>query len=193
MSPLERNHNRNPSDEFLMEKLREGDRSMLEPLIRRYERPLFAYACKILKDRDRAQDVFQETFIRVFRRRSTYRTGARFRPWLYQICLNLCRDLLRKQTRQSETELKDELPLPDLRPGPEERSEKTAVAARVREAVTALPEKQRQVVILAQYQGLSYPEISEILKVPVGTIKSRMFHAVKKLAQELKDLEGAAP
>ncbi|MBI3929790.1 MAG: RNA polymerase sigma factor [Armatimonadetes bacterium] len=192
MSLPERSQDGNPSDEFLMERLKEGDSSMLEPLVRRYERPLFAYACRVLRDRERAQDVFQETFVRVFRRRETFREGARFRPWLYQICLNLCRDALRKQSRQSETELKDELPLPDTRPGPEEYSQRKALAEQVRAAIMGLPDKHREVLLLVQYQGLSYPEIADMLDIPVGTVKSRVFHAYKKLASELKGLEEPA-
>lgn len=176
------------SDEAIMARVQKGETQLLEMLIKRYERALFAYAQRIVQQRSAAEDAFQETFLRVFRNRAQYRAGSSFRPWLYTICLNACRDSLRKRSRRPESELeKAAYALSDGQPGPDTLSAQTALAERIRLAVEALPEKQRDVFLLSYYQQLQYPEISEILEIPVGTVKSRMFHASKFLAEQLRD------
>lgn len=172
------------SDEALMLKVQAGQTQMLELLVRRYERPLFGLALRVLGDRAGAEDAFQETFLRVFQKRASYRAGAPFRPWLYQICLNLCRDLLRSRSRRPTVEL--EFHPPDPQGGPEQQTQKTLLAEKVARVVGELPDKQREVFLLHFYQHLPYPEIAEVLDIPVGTVKSRMFHASKFLAEHLK-------
>ena len=181
----------NDSDEELMGRVRKGSREALGFLIERYERPLFAYATRTLGDREVAADIFQETFLRVFKRRSTFDPKRRFRPWLYQICLNLCRDHFRRRAKRQHSSLDDDenyIEAVDPEPLPEQQWERQKLAERVQQAVQTLPPKQKTVFLLAHYQGLSYPEVSEILDIPVGTVKSRMYHAQKKLAELLQDL-----
>jgi RNA polymerase sigma-70 factor (ECF subfamily) len=179
------------SDEALMERVQKGETHLLELLIKRYEKPLFAYAFRVVQTRSAAEDAFQETFLRVFRKRDSYRAGAPFRPWLYTICLNTCRDALRAKSRRPEAELdKAALFVPDAQPGPETLTNQSSLAARIKEAIEKLPDKQREVFLLSYYQQLQYPEISEILDIPVGTVKSRMFHASRFLAEQLKDYRG---
>lgn len=176
------------SDEALMERVQKGETHLLDLLIKRYEKPLFAYAFRVVQQRNAAEDAFQETFLRVFRKRDSYRSGALFRPWLYTICLNTCRDALRARARRPESELeKAALFVPDAQPGPETLSSQSILAERIKAAIEKLPEKQREVFLLSYYQQLQYPEISEVLEIPVGTVKSRMFHASRFLAEQLKD------
>lgn len=158
-----------------MEKVQRGNLALLDLLVRRYERPLFAYAARVLDDRTAAEDCFQEAFLRVFQKRNTYRIGHPFRPWVYQICLNVCRDWLRKHKRLA---LQEELPADKAAPSDE--------TARIKAAVNGLPEKMRDVFLLHHFHGFNYQEIGEILGVPEGTVKSRMFHATKKLQEELQ-------
>lgn len=171
-----------------MARVQNGETGLLDLLVRRYERPLFTFALRVVGERTAAEDAFQETFLRILRKRHTYRAGASFRPWLYQICLNICRDGLRKASRRPVSELPESLVLADPGPGPEALSQQAVLAARIRQAIDALPDKHREVFILQYYQGMQYPEISEILEIPVGTVKSRMFHASQKLSLVLKDL-----
>lgn len=174
-----------------MERVQKGETHLLELLIKRYEKPLFAYAFRIVQQRSAAEDAFQETFLRVFRKREHYRAGAPFRPWLYTICLNTCRDALRSRNRRPEAELdKAALVVPDAQPGPETLTGQSAMAESIKQAIEKLPDKQREVFLLAYYQQLQYPEISAILDIPVGTVKSRMFHASRFLAEQLKDYRG---
>ncbi len=165
-----------------MERLLEGDESSLEELVRRYQGPLYRLAYSILHDSASAEDAFQETFLKVYRRRFSYRPGSPVKPWIYQICMNVCRDHLRRAKRCPETPLEENPPPPG--PGgfsPEECVEREEQARSVRQALIELPAKQREVLLLAHYQNLSYPEISILLDIPTGTVKSRVFHALKKL------------
>jgi RNA polymerase sigma-70 factor (ECF subfamily) len=179
------------SDEAIMARVQGGETGLLDLLVRRYEKPLYGFAFRLLAERTAAEDAFQETFLRVLRKRASYRIGCPLRPWLYQICLNACRDALRKRARRPETELPERLALADPAPGPEALSAQSALAERVRQAVAALPEKHREVFLLHHYQGLAYPEIADILSIPLGTVKSRMFHASQKLSLALQDLRGS--
>lgn len=175
------------SDERLMERLLEGDESSLDELVRRYQGPLFGLAYRMLCDAPAAEDAFQETFLRVYRRRFSYRPGSAVKPWLYQICLNVCRDHLRRIKRRPECSLEQadrQLEADELTP--QERAEQAEDSQRLRDALALLPPKHRDVLILSHYQNLSYPEISNLLDVPSGTVKSRVFHALKKLATLLK-------
>ena len=171
-----------------MARVQQGETDLLDLLVRRYERPLYGYAMRVVGERTAAEDCFQETFLRILRKRGTYKPGSPFRPWLYQICLNICRDWHRRRGRKPERELPPEtLSMADPAPGPEVLSDQMLLAQRVRQAVEGLPEKHREVFILQYYQGLQYPEIGAILGIPVGTVKSRMFHASQKLSQALSD------
>lgn len=174
------------SDEILMTRLLEGEERALDTLVERYQKPLYAFAGRMLSDSSAAEDAFQETFLKVYRRRWSFRQGAKFRPWLYQICLNVCRDQLRRGQRRKEVQLEEEWVGADPAAGPQELAEKQADARRLRAAVAQLPPKQREVLVLAQFQELSYEEISHILGIPEGTVKSRKFTAIRSLAKLLK-------
>ena len=176
------------SDEAIMERVKAGETGRLDLLVYRYEKPLHAYAFRIMGNRAAAEDAFQETFLKLLRSREQYRVGALVRPGLYQICLNVCRDALRKNSRRPQTvELSPILPLPDPSEGPEELSQQAALSAHVRAAVEELPEKHREVFLLAFYQELPYSEIAEILDIAVGTVKSRVFMAHRKLSSTLSE------
>lgn len=174
------------SDETLMTRLLEGQDQALNTLVERYQGPLYGFALRMLSEPSAAEDAFQETFLKVYRKRWSFREGSLFRPWIYQICLNVCRDQLRRNKRRHEIPLTDESVGADPAPGPEELAEKKLQAHRVGVAISELPAKQREVLVLAQYQGLNHHEISQILNIPEGTVKSRKFNAIRALAKVLK-------
>lgn len=176
----------NVADERLMELFLDGDQEALETLVRRYQEPLFAFAVRKLGDRTAAEDAFQETFLRVYRRRATYQPGRRFRSWVYSICLNVCRDVLRKGQRRREVPLSQNPSSPDASAGPAEQALNLLEVARVRHALAQLPKGQSDVVLLAHYQGLAYGEIAQVLNIPVGTVKSRNFNAMRSLLRVLR-------
>ncbi len=170
-----------------------------DALVRRYETSLFNYACRLLDNREDARDVFQETFLRVYRHRARYRRGAPVRPWIYRIATNLCRDRLRARRRRPAVSLDASASsnsaskplretLADNRSDPAADARAGEVEARIRAALQKLPIKQRSVFVMARYQDMPYNEIARALFVPVGTVKSRMNKAVGFLMNELKDL-----
>ena len=176
------------TDEHLAARARGGEESAFAALVRRYEQPLYAYARRLLGQTADAEDVFQETFLRVFQHLDLYDTARPFRPWLYQIATNLCRDRLRYRMRRPTLSL-DASPVDtaDARATPRARATARERAARLETALAALSPKHREVFLLARYEGLSYEEVAETLDIPVGTVKSRMNTAVGFLMKRMQD------
>ncbi len=176
-----------------MTAIKTGDQQALATLIDRYEVPLFNYARKMLGNAADAEEIFQESFLRVYQHRARFRSGAPFRPWLYRITTNLCKDRLRYRKRRPE------IPVSSLvRPGqemdydplsktagktlqPDEAAIAGELAARMETALASLSVKHRAVFLMAHQEGLSYAEIATALRIPTGTVKSRMNKAVKQL------------
>ncbi len=182
-----------PSDEVLMALVKEGDESALADLLHRYEAPLFNYARKMLGNAADAEDVFQESFLRVYQHRARFRPGAPFRPWLYRIATNLCKDKLRYRKRRPEISVSS-LSRPGEEMGHDPLSKKAGetiqpdeaaiageLAARMETALASLSVKHRAVFLMAHQEGLSYAEIATALRIPTGTVKSRMNKAVRQL------------
>ncbi len=197
-----------PSDEYLLAQVRAGEHSYLEDLIRRYERELYGYLRRYLGRDDLAEEVFQATFVQVFRKIGQYEPGRPARPWLYAVATNQAIDAMRRRARRPDRAADPSLGLPagaddDARPfldllpapgpGPTENLETDELRRQVRAAVDQLPELFRQVVILAYFQGLKLQEVGDVLGIPVGTVKSRMHAAVAKLAELLKPDESPEP
>ena len=177
-----------PTDEELMQRVREGDPVALEGLIRRYHRPLLHFARRFLDDPDIADDIVQETFLRVIQAAPRWQPRALFSTWVYTIAANLCRDELKRAWRGREElwELQGVEPV-DPAPSPETQALNNLRAAKVRAAVHRLPLFQRQIVILHHYHDLSCREIAQVCRCPVGTVKSRLHHAHRKLREWLAD------
>jgi RNA polymerase sigma-70 factor (ECF subfamily) len=196
------------TDEELLSRLRGGEHDVFGHLVRRYERELFGYLRRYLGDDDLAADVFQNTFVAVFTKIAQYEPGRPGRPWLYAIATNQAIDALRRKTRRAERTIDPIAPtsgegtdegrsLFDLlaarEADPADLAEGAETRRRVREAVAALPDLLRQVIILAYFQGMKYQEIAETLDIPVGTVKSRLHAAVAKLAAAWEQVESEHP
>jgi RNA polymerase sigma-70 factor, ECF subfamily len=173
-----------PSDGELIERIGEGDRSAFDLLYDRYARPLFALALRRLGDRGRAEDAVQEAFASVWRSAKTYRrergAGAH---WLYAVARNAIVDRGRARG-ESPAEPADEA---SAAPGPAEIAESDWGAWRVHRALGELPERERVVIELAYWSGLSQSEVAERLGVPLGTVKTRTRSALSRLADLLED------
>lgn len=179
------------SDRELMVAFQEGDREAFAALYDRHARKLINFFHKMCYDRALAEDLTQETFLKLLRFRGRYRPEATFTTFLYTVARNLWID--RHRSRKSapktvSTEIRaqeDGSTLGDLVEGREEPAEKRIAdreaADLVRQALQDLPEPQRVVFVLAEAQGLKYREIADILDIPVGTVKSRMNAAVSRL------------
>jgi RNA polymerase sigma-70 factor (ECF subfamily) len=164
------------SDEDLMERVQAGDSEALTALIDRYRGPLYAFLWR--RAGDGADDLFQESWIRVSRARDRFDRSRRFSTWLFQIANNLCRDRWRRQDarRRAFDALRDEVSAtgrdaaapPELPPD-----------GRLIERLDALPDRLREVLVLRHYHELGEAEIAEVLGIPRGTVKSRLHAAVR--------------
>jgi RNA polymerase sigma-70 factor (ECF subfamily) len=167
------------SDDELILRTGGGDRAAFEQLYRRYARSVFGLALRRLGDRSRAEDAVQETFASIWRSARSYHPergpGA---PWLYAVARNAIVDRSRVRA-EPPMEAPDE---PEVAAGPLERAEQSWVAWRVHRALEELPEREREVVALAYWSGLSQTEVAEFLAIPLGTVKTRTRAALGRLA-----------
>jgi RNA polymerase sigma-70 factor (ECF subfamily) len=173
-----------PSDGDLLRQIADGDRAAFETLYRRFARPLFGLAMRMLRDRSRAEEAVQEAFAAVWRSARSYRPergpGA---PWLYAVARNAIVDRARSR---GETTFADPPEQVSPSAGPDEQTESAYVAWRVHRAVEDLPEHERQVVELAYWSGLSQSEIAQFLNIPLGTVKTRTRTGLSRLADLLE-------
>ena len=182
------------SDEELMLECRKGDMSAFELLVRRYQDALVNYIHYTINDYHRAEDLAQETFLRVFKNASRYEPKASFKSWLYTIATNLSRNEIRNRARRKTYFLEDMVDenedvydsefMIDTRFQPDILYEKKERQQLVKKTLKQLPENQRLALTLVTYQELSYEEISEILNCSVGAVKSLIHRArqnMKKL------------
>lgn len=162
-------------DDFLIERGRRGDRQALVDLYDRYKSRIFAFCLTIVGNREDAEDATHDAFRYVFAKLGTYAARGKFAPYLFRVARSFCVDLLRRRARQAS--LPEEFDVAEL---PEERFE-TDEKDGLRSALEALPELYREVVLLRVTNGLSVEEVSRIVGVPEGTVKSRLHHAIRAL------------
>lgn len=186
------------TDEELIKRFQEGDIAAFNELVTRYKDPLFNYVARMLKDRVYAEDIVQETFVRVYRNCNRYQQIAKFSTWIYTIAINLTKTELRRQNLRRFFSLSGinengkTFELPDSKINLEKSAEDTIVGETIREAIEELPKTFREVIILRDIQELSYEEISKIVGVPLGTVKSRVNRGRTRLQKMLKDLKPGA-
>jgi len=164
-----------------------------EKLVKQNQAKIVRLAMGMLRDPDLAQDVAQETFVRAFRFYKTFRNDSAFFTWLYRIAVNLCLDAHRKaRIRATEPiDVCDEGSEPeDPAPGPERMTEMRELAKHVDVALDTLSPNHKAILILRESEGLSYEELSRVLRIPKGTVMSRLFHARMKLQRECARLAG---
>lgn len=172
-----------PSDEELVERVNRGDRRAFQVLVDRHKRMVFNIAWRMLRNREDAEDAAQEAFLRAFRSIRTFRGQAKFSSWLYQITVNV--GLSSKESahaKQTFVELQEEADGTDpyLRDGdmsPEDIVAQGDFGERIRALVGTLPPIYRAVITLYYLEERSYREVAEILKIPVGTVKTHLYRA----------------
>ena len=169
------------TDEELARNVQQGHRDDLTPLIERHHSPLLGYLYRMTGgDRALAEDLVQETFLRVLRSLRQYRTSQRFKPWLYAIATNLAHDhFKRADTRHTDNELNEDLI--DRGTSPDETISIRDNADQIAAAIKALPLPQREVVLLRYYEDWPLADIAAALNIPVGTVKSRLSIALQRL------------
>ena len=175
----------------------DGNTNAFEDLVTEYQKQVYHIALKMTGNEEDAFDLSQETFLKAYRTLSTFRGEASFGSWLYRMAANLCIDFLRRKKRrggekvisldEDEEEGRRPLELPDLRYEPQNALEKKETRERVQEGLRRLPHEQRLILVLRDVEGFSYQEISDILKIELGTVKSRIYRARAHLAQLLTE------
>lgn len=165
-----------------MAAVQAGDSSAFDVLVRRWDRRIQGAAYRVLGSDDEARDVSQEAFLKAYRGLPGFKGEARFSSWLYQIALNLCRDRLRRRKGREFVSLEavSEAPLRGA-PSVSDIVESRDLARRVASAVKALSSEQREVIVLKEYEGLTFPEIAEVLGIPVSTVKTRLYRGLVQL------------
>jgi RNA polymerase sigma-70 factor (ECF subfamily) len=178
-----------PEDAELIRAYQNGETEAFETLVRKYQRPLFTFLLRLVGNRQSAEDLFQDTFLRVLRALPKYNEDGRFSGWLFGIANNLAVDLLRRKRVQRVYFLNDEEALAaaiDDHSAADAEVERAEAMCLVEGALRKLPEKQRQVFLLRQHGDLSFKEIAELLGEPLNTVLSHMHYAVTKLRQQLR-------
>jgi len=170
------------TEEELLARCVRGDSEAYGAVVLRYQRLVTGVAYRVCGDATLAEDVAQETFIRVWRKLSTYRPGGNFRAWICRIATNLTIDALRRRKPVADI---DQVVVESKADGPEATALKSERAAAVRRAILKLPVHSRTALVLREYEGLSYREIADALDIPLGTVKSRLSDARRRLQAEL--------
>ncbi len=169
-----------PSDSELLARAAGGDHQAFTEVMRLHEDRVFSVCFRIMGDRERALDAVQDTFLTVFRKSSQFKGKSAVGTWIYRIAVNTCYDQLRKAKRRPSE------PMPEFHDPTDEKAQDEVDAAGIRPdieaALAAIPPEFRAAVVLADMEGMPLPEIAEVLGVPVGTVKSRVFRARRLLA-----------
>lgn len=183
------------SDEELIQRFQAGEEEAFEEIVNRYANRLMNFAYRFVLDREEAEDIVQDTFLKVYQNRHAYREIAKFSTWIYTITGNLAKTILRKRRSRKLSYFSQlapeekELDFPDKSAVPSKPLEQEIEAHLIQRAIVNLPEHFRTVIILRDIQELSYEEISNIIDAPLGTVKSRINRARLRLQEELEQLK----
>jgi RNA polymerase sigma-70 factor, ECF subfamily len=175
-----------PEDGELVAMTLRGNSEAFATLVERYDRAVYHLAYRTLHDAEEARDATQEAFFKAFRSLRTFKTGAKFSTWIFAIAYHACCDRLNRRKRYVSDEMPDRA---DSGPGPEQQAIALDEASRLRTAIDALPEKYRTVITLFHLQGQQYEEISTVLGLPMGTVKTHLFRAKEQLRRLLSGME----
>jgi len=174
-------------DGVLVERCTKGDREAFAILIRRYERPIYNAAYRVLGNADDAREVAQAVFLRIVERLDDYDAKHKFFSWIYRIALNEAIDVLRRNKR--EEPLDDDADLAEV-PGasPEQHYANRQLSGRIERALRSMKVEDRVVLTLRHFADLSYRDMAEVLDIEEKMVKSRLFEARRRLSELLADL-----
>jgi RNA polymerase sigma-70 factor (ECF subfamily) len=186
---------------LLIQEIRAGNTQGFEYFVRQYQRKITRVAYRLLRDMGEADCAAQESFLRAWQNLNEFREGSTFETWLTRICINWCKDRLKRrrlvlyfhqtgEERGEETGPRDTVPHPD--PSPERRAMSREIRERLREAIETLSPRQKTVFTLKHFEELSIPEIAELTGLDTGTIKSHLFRAAHKIREQVRDLRKKA-
>ena len=183
------------TDSILINQAKSGDDQAYDKLLNKYRNSVYNLVYRMVRDIQEAEDLTQEAFIKAFNSLAQFNEEYAFSTWLYKIATNNCIDFFRKRKLQTlsldkpiqykDSEIHHEIPDPEL--NPEKNILATERSSLIREAIETLPEKYYTAIILRHTEEKSYEEIAEILHLPIGTVKARIFRAREMLNKALKD------
>lgn len=166
----------------------------------RYQRKIYAVALGMVKDREEAMDISQEAFVKVYKYLDHFKGDASFYTWLYRITANLCIDALRRKngSKGEHVELDENVQMDlteanigalgsRLGTNPQKSALRRELAEKIQEALEQVPEKHRAILLLRELEGMSYEDLARTLKIPKGTVMSRLFHARAKMQKVLSE------
>jgi RNA polymerase sigma-70 factor, ECF subfamily len=191
-------------DEALLRQYHGGDRAAFGVLLQRHRRPVFNFILRYLGDRNQAEDLLQEVFLRIVQGAGEFKGESKFTTWLYTIARNLCIDTARKMVFRRHQSLdgptqSDEGEGPSLMdriPNSGAAVDREAIGKELQpqlaRAIDALVHEQREVFVMREYMALPFKDIAEIVGVPENTVKSRMRYALEKLRESLAEYEDYA-
>jgi RNA polymerase sigma-70 factor (ECF subfamily) len=171
------------TDIELLDRFLEGDQEAFNELMRAHQDRVFAIALRMMRNREAALDATQETFLTLYRKADRFHRQAAFSTWLYRVAINTCYDALRRQKRKRADAIPEGMEARDP------RAEDDFAGAELRpdlaKALFDLPDDFRSVVVLFDFEGNSLEQVAEILEIPIGTVKSRLFRGRRILAERL--------
>ena len=174
-------------DSEVIRLIQSGDDSAFDELIGRYKRPVVNFIFRMLGSADDADDVAQEVFVRVYQKMDTYRPATKFSTWLFALARNAAIDRLRWRRRHPTESIDPELPLPAATDTAAEIGARE-IGALIAAAVAKLPEDQRTVLVLSEYQGMSHAEIAAVMRCSEKSVESRLYRAKQTLRTGLRPL-----
>lgn len=178
----------NPTDNAVMKQVQDGDTGQLGVLFERYNVPLFQYLLHLSRNRALSEDLVQEVFFRVLKYASSYDPRFAFNVWLYRMARNAYFDSLHRSAPEAAGSQLDEFRSSE--PMPEEIVTRKQDAMFLQEALQQLPDDKREVLVLSRFHNLRYEEIAQILKCEIGTVKVRVYRALRELREKFCELRG---
>ena len=191
------------SDESLMLRYRDGDVRAFELLVTRHRKPLFNFILRFVRDTAAAEDVTQETFLRLVKGADAYERQAKFTTWLYTIARNLCVDASRRGKHRKAASLDAPIGdedgsaslldlVPDGGAAVDRQAQSKELRLRLQQAIESLPDEQREIFLLREVADLQFNEIANVIGCPENTVKSRMRYALEKLREALEEYRDLA-
>ena len=182
-------------DKQLVDKAKAGDSAAFEQLVLLHQKVVYNYCLRMCGNREDALDLSQDAFLKAYKSLAFFKGESSFSTWMYRLTVNVCIDFLRSRKRHKSVSLtvenddgeKEVLPIPDERESIEKHVERKELRAAIERGINMLSEAHRQVLVLREINGCSYAEISEILDINEGTVKSRISRARIELAKYLKE------
>lgn len=177
-------------DVELLRRYLDGDVGAFNDLMQAHQDRVFGICLRMLRDRDAALDAAQETFLTVFRKADRYKAEAAFSTWLYRVTVNTCYDLIRRRKRRAADTLPESLDPADAKAA--DPFDSVEVRPDIEAALKSLQPEFRGAVVLVDLEGMALDTAADILGVPVGTVKSRVFRGRRLLAEQLGNLRGTS-